>query len=173
MCYPSAAYMRHWTGSALVQIMACHLFGAKPLSKPILDIVRWTLGNKFMWNSNQNTKFFILKNASENTVSEMAAILPVGRWVKSSGGRDVLKLYRRHTTNILNSLWTGDAYSDRDKCYLTAPSHCLNQYCLAINEIISYLFPGTVCLNTEYINSQFMQLTALHPRINGFNKTKR
>ena len=33
---PSAAYMRHWTGSALVQIMACRLFDTKPLSKPIL-----------------------------------------------------------------------------------------------------------------------------------------
>ena len=33
---PSAAYMRRWIGSALVQIMACRLFGAKPLSKPML-----------------------------------------------------------------------------------------------------------------------------------------
>ena len=32
---PCAAYMRQWVGSALVQIMACHLFGAKPLSKPM------------------------------------------------------------------------------------------------------------------------------------------
>ena len=32
----SAAYMRRWTGSALVQIMACRLNGAKPLSKPVL-----------------------------------------------------------------------------------------------------------------------------------------
>ena len=30
------AYMRHWTGSSLVQIMACCLFGAKPLSEPML-----------------------------------------------------------------------------------------------------------------------------------------
>ena len=30
------AYMRQWIGSALVQIMAYSLFGAKPLSKPIL-----------------------------------------------------------------------------------------------------------------------------------------
>ena len=29
---PSATYMRQWIGSALVQIMACRLFGAKPLS---------------------------------------------------------------------------------------------------------------------------------------------
>ena len=33
---PSAAYMHQWIGSALVQIMAYHLFGAKPLSKPML-----------------------------------------------------------------------------------------------------------------------------------------
>ena len=32
---PSAAYMHQWIGSALVQIMACRLFGAKPLSKPM------------------------------------------------------------------------------------------------------------------------------------------
>ena len=32
----SAAYMRQWTGSALVQIMACRLFDAKPLSKSML-----------------------------------------------------------------------------------------------------------------------------------------
>ena len=35
-CPPSAAYIRQWTRSALVQIMACHLFGAKPLTEPIL-----------------------------------------------------------------------------------------------------------------------------------------
>ena len=33
---PSAAYVRQLIGSALVQIMACRLFGAKPLSKPNL-----------------------------------------------------------------------------------------------------------------------------------------
>ena len=33
---PSAAYMYLWMGSALVQIMACRLFGAKPLFKPML-----------------------------------------------------------------------------------------------------------------------------------------
>ena len=41
-CHPlnsspsSSAYMRQWLGSALVQIMAWRLFGAKPLSKPTL-----------------------------------------------------------------------------------------------------------------------------------------
>ena len=33
---PSAAYTCQWIGSALVHIMACRLFGAKTLSKPLL-----------------------------------------------------------------------------------------------------------------------------------------
>ena len=34
---PSNAYMRRWIGSSFGQIMACVLFGAKPLSQPMLD----------------------------------------------------------------------------------------------------------------------------------------
>ena len=34
---PSAAYMRQSTRSALVQIMACRVVGAKPLSEPMLN----------------------------------------------------------------------------------------------------------------------------------------
>ena len=33
---PIAAYMRQGTGSALVQVMACRLFGAEPLTEPML-----------------------------------------------------------------------------------------------------------------------------------------
>ena len=32
---PSAAYMRRWTRSALVHVMACRLIGAKPLLEPV------------------------------------------------------------------------------------------------------------------------------------------
>ena len=31
-----AAHMHQWTGSGLVQVMACRLFGAKPLPEPML-----------------------------------------------------------------------------------------------------------------------------------------
>ena len=34
---PSAAYMRQWIRSALVHVMASHLLGAQPLSKPMVD----------------------------------------------------------------------------------------------------------------------------------------
>ena len=61
---PSVAYMCQLIGSALVQIMACRLFGAKAVSKPMLE--------------DQNTKFFIHENALENIVCEMVAILSRG-----------------------------------------------------------------------------------------------
>ena len=34
---PSATYMHQRIGSALVEILACRLFDAKPLSKPMLE----------------------------------------------------------------------------------------------------------------------------------------
>ena len=34
---PTAACLRQWMGSALVEIMACRLLGAKPLSEPMLS----------------------------------------------------------------------------------------------------------------------------------------
>ena len=34
--HPSAAYMRQWTGAALVLVMVCRLCVAKPLHEPML-----------------------------------------------------------------------------------------------------------------------------------------
>ena len=60
---PSAAYMRRWTGSALAQVNACRLFGAKTLLEPMLIFfVNGTLRNEFQWISNQNAKNVIHKN---------------------------------------------------------------------------------------------------------------
>ena len=53
---PSATFMRHWIRSALVQVMACRLFGTKPLSKSIEP--NW---NKPQWNFNQNKKISFTK----------------------------------------------------------------------------------------------------------------
>ena len=67
--HPSVAYMRQWIWSALVHIMACRLFGTKPLSEPMLEYCE-----KVQWNSNENTKVFTHENGSDNIVCEMAAI---------------------------------------------------------------------------------------------------
>ena len=82
---PSGVYMHQLIGSALLQIMACRLFCAKPLSEPMLEYchLNGTIRNTLQWNFNHNTKLVIHKNASENIVCEMAAILSRGRWVKT------------------------------------------------------------------------------------------
>ena len=46
----SAAYMRQWTGSALVQVMACRLLS--PLPVPMLAYCQLDSWEKFQWNSN-------------------------------------------------------------------------------------------------------------------------
>ena len=66
--------MRQWIGSALVQRRK----GAKPYLNQHWIIVNWTIRNKLQWNFNQSTKRFIHKNAFENTVCGMAAILSWG-----------------------------------------------------------------------------------------------
>ena len=47
-------------------------------------IVNWTLRNKFKGNSIKKTKLSIHKNAFENVICEMAAILSRERWVDIS-----------------------------------------------------------------------------------------
>ena len=80
--HPSFVSIRQWIVSALVQIMACHLFGAKPLSKPMLGYCQWNLRNKLQWNFS-NTKLFINEMASENIVCQMTVIFSTGRWVNA------------------------------------------------------------------------------------------
>ena len=55
--------------------MACRLFGAKPLSQPMLGYCQLNPQEQLQWNYNQNTEIFIEENAFENIVCEMAAIL--------------------------------------------------------------------------------------------------
>ena len=78
---PNAAYMWQIIWSALVQIMACCLFGTKLLSKPMLGYCQL---DKLQWNFNQNTKFFIHGNAPDYTICKMKAIVSRKKWVKMS-----------------------------------------------------------------------------------------
>ena len=81
---PSAAYTRQWIGSALVQIMACRLFGAKPLSEPMLGNCQLDPWEQNLWKSNWNSCIFMQENTLENVVCETVAILSRGKWIKSA-----------------------------------------------------------------------------------------
>ena len=74
--------MRQWFASAMVQIMACRLFGAKPLFKPMLGYFQLDPKEQNSVKFYSNEKKVIHENASEKIVCEMAAILSRGRWVK-------------------------------------------------------------------------------------------
>ena len=51
--------MSQGIGTALAQMVACRLVGAKPVCEPVL------------WNFNRNQNIFIQENAFENVVCEM------------------------------------------------------------------------------------------------------
>ena len=58
--------------------LACRLYGAKPLSKPMLGYCQLDPRNKPRWNFNQNTKVFLNKNAPKYIVCGRVAIMSWG-----------------------------------------------------------------------------------------------
>ena len=74
---PSAAYMRPWAGSTLVQVMACRLFGAKPLPEPMLTFCQLDPQEQTSVKF-ESTKFPTGEIAFEKVVYEMVAILSRG-----------------------------------------------------------------------------------------------
>ena len=74
--------MRQWTGSVLLQVMACRLFGANQSPEQMLTYCQLNPRHNLQWNSTHNTKFFIHENAFENVVCEMVVILSRGGKLK-------------------------------------------------------------------------------------------
>ena len=62
--------------------MVCCLIGAKPLSEPMLGYCQLDAKEQTAVKFKKNAKLFIHKNASQNIICEMAAILSRARWVK-------------------------------------------------------------------------------------------
>ena len=64
----SAAYLRQWTGSALVQVMACPLFDAKPSPERMLTFCQFDPKGQTSVKFESNTKLFIHENTFEIVV---------------------------------------------------------------------------------------------------------
>ena len=60
---PGAAYMRQWTWSALIQIMASRLDGAKPLSEPMLTYCQLDPKEYISMEFYLKTKYHYSRNA--------------------------------------------------------------------------------------------------------------
>ena len=64
------------TETPLVKIIACHVFGDKPLQEPMMMYCHYLiLSNKFHWNLNWNWQIFCQEIAFENVVCKMLTIL--------------------------------------------------------------------------------------------------
>ena len=67
---PNDGYIRQWSRPSLVQIMDCRLFGANPLSEPMLAFHQLDHWEQISFNLNQNATVFIPENQLETVVYE-------------------------------------------------------------------------------------------------------
>ena len=97
----SAAYMRRWIGSALLQIMVCRLFGTKPLSEQTFRYSQelspgpLVYRNKLQWNFNQNRKFLF---------TEMHLNISSVKWQPFCQG-GILQRVGANWTRIKHAVW--------------------------------------------------------------------
>ena len=68
------AHVRRRTRSSLIEVMACRLFGAKPLSRPILDNCQWDPKEHISIKSYLKIKR-VHRKAFENVLCRLSAIL--------------------------------------------------------------------------------------------------
>ena len=77
---PSVAYIHLWTGSTMIQVMACRLLGAKPLPEPVL--VYYQLDSrKFQWNLNRNLSPHSTKCIWKCRLPKWWPFCPAGDWL--------------------------------------------------------------------------------------------
>ena len=72
---PGVTYMRQWIGSALVQIMACRIFGVKSLATNVRTILIGPLGTNFSEILIEIHTFSFEKTDFKNVIYKMAKIL--------------------------------------------------------------------------------------------------
>ena len=118
---PRDAYMRQWTRPSLVQIMACRLFGAKTLSKPMLTYCHLDHWEYISMKFQSVFKDFHWKNALQNVVCKMVVLsrpqcvrlnLNLQEYAQRRGSLlpdDVIQSFRRNSTSLMPGYNTGRA----------------------------------------------------------------
>ena len=80
----SAAYVRPWSGSILLQLMTCRLFGAMPLLEPMLTFCQLYPKEPISMTFESKYKTFLYKNAFEKSYANW--------WPFSTGGDELTNL---------------------------------------------------------------------------------
>ena len=114
----SAAYMRRWTLSSLVQIVACRLNGSKPLFKPVLTYCQLDPKEHISMKSYLKFKYF---HSRKCVWTNGGHFVHGGRWVKHISIGDVRSSHI--TPFYYNPLrWR---HNDRDSVSNHQPHDCL------------------------------------------------
>ena len=94
--------MRQWTGSSLVQVMACCLFGAKPL--PVLMLAYCQLDSWEHISVKFESEYYNFHSRKCNWKMKMQLKMSSGRWRPSYLSLNVLKSLNSHTYDMFLSL---------------------------------------------------------------------
>ena len=108
---PSAAHMHQWTGSALVQIIACRLLVAKPLPEPMLPY--WQLYSWEQISVKFESEFYHLHSRKyiwKCRLPEWRPFCPGGDGLMKAPCLDRQAVMYVASSSFFNSLRPGDAY---------------------------------------------------------------
>ena len=124
-----------WTMSSLAWLMACRLFGAKPLPEPKPPYHELDPEKHDSAEFESNYKILAQENAFINDVCKMAAIL-----------------FRAQCGSLLWPVWwSGSTLAQVMACCLAAPSHNLNQCWLIIKVVLFHSLEGSFTGHAHYI----------------------
>ena len=106
------AYMRQWTGLALVQIVACRLFGSKPLSKPMLGCCKLDPKEQTSVKIESKLWYFHSKMRFKMSSVKVAAVSK-GRWVDITYTFiNVTSIYLGSKAGAISAYSWGDYYNE-------------------------------------------------------------
>ena len=119
---PSVAYKHQWNGSSLIYIMACCLFGARPVSKAMLTSHQFNLKDQ---TSMKNLPIFFDKIVLPSSICNFAAILS---WANEFLHCGLVMPYGDTQVHKWVNIGSDNGLT------LTAPSHNLNQCWFLISD---------------------------------------
>ena len=147
--------MRQSTGSALVQVMACRLFGTKPLPEPMLADCQLDAQEQTSVKFESKYKLFIDENAFQNVFCQIGDHFVQGRWVNAAIMGNVIVMQETHLMWYRKVMVGGGwVKGQMEGGRVRLPSHYLNQWWLSSQCIC--LSPGDTELNHESVQVLIM-----------------
>ena len=145
--------MRRWSGSALVHIMACRLFGAKPLSKPVLEFPHLGTKEQTSVKFNQNIKISFTKMRLKITSAKSRPFCPAGDELTLVG-----YFRSRHLFALVLHSWGKCLWLYQD--HITKYRNLSQFICCAL--LSAYDLTGALCMFFVTADYLTLEIAAMH-----------